>query len=132
MIDGASGVDLRDAAHLPYPSDCLDAVFMSFTLELFGADEIPLVLTKCKRVLRPGGRIAVAGMFKEGVGGMIVHVFEWTLQHFPNILDCRPIFVQKSLESAGYLIISAEGRNMWVPVEIVRGVKKDQQQSAGR
>jgi ubiquinone/menaquinone biosynthesis C-methylase UbiE len=112
-----------DAVHVPYPSECFDAVFMSFTLELFDTDEIPLVLAECRRVLCPGGRIAVVGMSKEGEGGVILHAFEWTHQHFPNLLDCRPIFVQKSLEAAGFRIQSVDRRTMWVPVEIVLGVK---------
>jgi demethylmenaquinone methyltransferase/2-methoxy-6-polyprenyl-1,4-benzoquinol methylase len=109
----------EDAAKLPYPSGMMDAVLMSFTLELFDTPEIPKVLAECRRVLRPGGRIAVAGMSREGEGGIILHLFEWTHRHFPNFLDCRPIFVRRALESAGFQIERVEKRIMWVPVEIV-------------
>jgi demethylmenaquinone methyltransferase/2-methoxy-6-polyprenyl-1,4-benzoquinol methylase len=112
-----------DAVKLPYPSEMMDAIFMSFTLELFDTPEIPRVLTECRRVLRPGGRIVVVGMSKEGEGGIILHVFEWTHQHFPNFLDCRPIFVREALAAAGFRIERAEKRMMWVPVEIVLAVK---------
>jgi ubiquinone/menaquinone biosynthesis C-methylase UbiE len=114
-----------DAVHLPYPSESLDGIFMSFTLELFDTDEIPKVLAECRRALRPGGRIVVVGMSKEGEGSVLRHVFEWTHRHFPNLLDCRPIFVRRALEAAGLRIASAEKRTMWVPVEIVLAVKEN-------
>jgi demethylmenaquinone methyltransferase/2-methoxy-6-polyprenyl-1,4-benzoquinol methylase len=52
----------------------LDAVFMSVTLELFDTPEITKVLVECLRVLRPEGRILVAGMSKEGEDGIILHL----------------------------------------------------------
>jgi ubiquinone/menaquinone biosynthesis C-methylase UbiE len=78
-----------DATILPYAAGSMDAVFMSFALELFDTPEIPLVLGECKRVLRNGGRIVVVGMSKEGPKDPLVRVFEWTHKHFPNFLDCR-------------------------------------------
>ncbi len=114
-----------DAVQLPYPPDSLDAIFMSFTLELFDTPEIPKVLAECQRVLRPGGRIAVVGVSKEGESGVTLHAFEWSHRHFPNLVDCRPIFVRQSLEAAGFRIESTERQMMWVPVEVVLGFKAD-------
>jgi ubiquinone/menaquinone biosynthesis C-methylase UbiE len=96
---------------------------MSFTLEIFDTPEIPKVLSECKRVLKPDGRIVVVGVSKEGEGGALLHAFEWSHQHFPNLVDCRPIFVRQSLEAAGVRIDSVERKMMWVPVEIVLGRK---------
>jgi len=112
-----------DATALPYLSDSMDAIFTSFTLELFDTPEIPVVLAECRRVLRPGGRLAVISMSKEGENGAILHIFEWTHKHFPNFLDCRPIFVRKAIQEAGFQIESAERKTMWVPVEVVLGRK---------
>jgi demethylmenaquinone methyltransferase/2-methoxy-6-polyprenyl-1,4-benzoquinol methylase len=115
-----------DALQLPYPPGSLDALFMSFTLELFDTPEIPKVLAECKRVLKPGGRIVVVGVSKEGEGGVILHAFEWSHRHFPNLVDCRPIFVRQSLEAAGFRIESTERKMMWVPVEVVLAVKTEE------
>jgi ubiquinone/menaquinone biosynthesis C-methylase UbiE len=112
-----------DATHLPYPDASLDAVFMSFTLELFDTPEIPQVLAECKRVLRPRGRIGVVAITKEGREGFAVEAYEWTHRHFPNLLDCRPIFVRRELELAGFSIEDASITSMWVSVEIVVGTK---------
>lgn len=112
-----------DATTLPYLSDSVDAIFTSFTLELFDTPEIPVVLAEWRRVLRPGGRLVVVSMSKEGENGAILHMFEWTHKHFPNFLDCRPIFVRQAVQAAGFQIESAARKAMWVPVEIVLGRK---------
>ncbi len=112
-----------DAAQLPYRTESIDAIFMSFTLELFDTPEIPLVLSECRRVLRTGGRIVVIGMSKDGRGEPLIRVFEWGHQHFPNFLDCRPIFVRHALENAGFKIEKTLKKHMWIPVEIVLGQK---------
>jgi demethylmenaquinone methyltransferase/2-methoxy-6-polyprenyl-1,4-benzoquinol methylase len=118
-----------DAEKLPFAAETLDTVFMSFTLELFDTPEIPKVLAECKRALRAGGRIVVVGVSQEGEGGVILQVFEWTHKHFPNFMDCRPIFVRNALEEAGFHIESVENRTMWVPVEIVLAVKSEVRRS---
>jgi demethylmenaquinone methyltransferase/2-methoxy-6-polyprenyl-1,4-benzoquinol methylase len=96
---------------------------MSFTLELFDTPEIPLVLAECKRALRPGGRIVVVGMSKEDAHGAVFEMYEWSHRHFPNFVDCRPIFVRRAIKAAGFSVRQARKMSMWVPVEIVSAVK---------
>jgi len=121
----ADRVELRtgDATDLPYPADSMDAVFMSFTLELFDTAEIPAVLAQCRRVLRAGGRIVVVGMSKEGAHGLVYEAYEWTHRHFPNFVDCRPILVSQVLAAAGFQVTEKRNLQIWVPMEVVRAEK---------
>jgi len=119
-------VDLRlaDAVELPFGRGVFDAVFMSFTLELFDTPEIPRVLAECRRVLRAGGRLGVAAMSKEG-GGAVMKLYEWTHRLLPNFVDCRPIFARSSIEQAGFRIEEFATDSAWVPVEIVVAVSPE-------
>jgi ubiquinone/menaquinone biosynthesis C-methylase UbiE len=123
LLDRAK-IRCGDATQLPHAAGSMDGVFMSFTLELFDTPEIPKVLSECKRVLRSGGRIVVVGMSKDGPKDTLVNAFEWTHRHFPNFLDCRPIYVRRALEQAGFTIRKALNRHMWIPVEIILGTKE--------
>jgi ubiquinone/menaquinone biosynthesis C-methylase UbiE len=112
-----------DATALPYGAGSMDGVFMSFTLELFDTPEIPKVLEEVMRVLRDGGRVVVVGMSKDGPEDPLVNVFEWTHKHFPNFVDCRPVYVRGAIEAAGFRVRKALVKHMWIPVEIILGVR---------
>jgi demethylmenaquinone methyltransferase/2-methoxy-6-polyprenyl-1,4-benzoquinol methylase len=112
-----------DATKLPLPDAALDGVFMSFTLELFDNPEMPHVLAECKRALKPGGRLAVVSVSKEGKESLLVEAYEWTHKHFPNLMDCRPIFARRAIEASGFLVVDSNIGHMWVPVEIVLAKK---------
>jgi demethylmenaquinone methyltransferase/2-methoxy-6-polyprenyl-1,4-benzoquinol methylase len=114
-----------DAEELPYDAESMDGIFMCFTLELFDTPAIPRVLAECKRVLRPDGRIVVVAVSKEGKQGLVVQVFEWTHRHFPNLMDCRPIYARHALGGAGFVTDKSAVESMWVPVEIVRARKPE-------
>lgn len=111
-----------DALRLPFPSENFDAVFISFTLELFDTPEIPLVLAECRRVLRPGGRMGVVALVKEARTS--VRVYEWFHARMPTLVDCRPIFARQAVQAAGFEIAACEVKSMWrLPVEILVGRK---------
>lgn len=124
-LDDRVDLHLGDAASLDFiPASSLDGIFMSFTLELFDNPEIPRVLQECRRILKPGGRLAVVSMTKGNPPGLPVRIYEWFHEHMPNYADCRPIFARRALEANGFKIQDVSLSSMWgLPVEIVLGTK---------
>ena len=114
-----------DAEHLPFAPEFLDALFLSFTLELFDTPEIPVVLSECQRVLRPDGRICLVSLSKTVEGSnWMCKLYEGGHERFPRFLDCRPIYVKNALEVAGFQIRDATLISLWgLPVEIVLASK---------
>ena len=111
-----------DASKLPYEDNKFDAVFMSFTLELFDTPEIPKVLGEVKRVLKSGGRFGVVSMSKGE--GLVVGLYEWLHERFPRYLDCRPIYLSEVVKVAGFVVVHEEkGRIFGLPVETVIALK---------
>jgi demethylmenaquinone methyltransferase/2-methoxy-6-polyprenyl-1,4-benzoquinol methylase len=109
-----------DGAHLPLGDRSVDAVFMSFTLELFDTPHIPRVLAGCRRVLRDGGQLCVVSLAKRGEGSLSVRFYEWIHNRMPRYVDCRPIPVSEALEEAGFEVVEVARRSMWtLPVDIV-------------
>lgn len=123
-LEGRVELTRGDAAALPYEDGFFDGVFMSFTLELFDAPEIPVVLEECRRVIKDDGRICVASMSDGGKHGMMMKLYIWSHKKFPNLVDCRPIFARGFVEDAGFEVTGHKIMSMWgLPVEIVLGKK---------
>jgi demethylmenaquinone methyltransferase/2-methoxy-6-polyprenyl-1,4-benzoquinol methylase len=113
-----------DAVALPYPEESFNAIFLSFTLELFDTPEIPLVLEECRRVLRPDGRMCIVAMSKKGEPNLMTRLYDWAHDKIPNYVDCRPIQVQEMMETAGFRTTKTRLLRMWgLPVEIVLVMK---------
>jgi ubiquinone/menaquinone biosynthesis C-methylase UbiE len=109
-----------DGTLLPFASHSFDALFLSFTLELFSDAEIPILLEECHRVLKSEGRLGVVSLAKQDV--LACRLYEWGHERWPVMLDCHPIELRESLEAGGFRIQAAKVQTMWgLPVEIMLG-----------
>jgi demethylmenaquinone methyltransferase/2-methoxy-6-polyprenyl-1,4-benzoquinol methylase len=121
----AAPTNLRVAAvpPIPFPAATFDAVFMAFTLELFPDDTIPIVLRGVHRTLKGGGRLAVVSMTlgtEEQRQGLPERLYMWCHQHFPHIVDCRPIDAERCLAEAEFTIARVERLAIWgLPVATI-------------
>ena len=115
---------LGDAVELPFADHSFDAIFTSFTLELFDTPEIPRVLQNCARILRPEGRLAAVTLIKSEQPGFAERTYEWFHARMPVAVDCRPIRAQPAIREAGFEITDVISEKMWgLPLEIIVGKK---------
>ncbi len=113
-----------DAMKMQFRDNKFDSVFMSFTLELFDTPEIPTVLYETRRVLKPDGKIGVISLSKKKGNRKLIKMYEWLHNRYPRFIDCRPIFVEQSLQQNGFEINQTKTVHLFgLPVEIVIGTK---------
>jgi demethylmenaquinone methyltransferase/2-methoxy-6-polyprenyl-1,4-benzoquinol methylase len=113
-----------DGVRLAVGASRFDAIFMSFTLELFAPAEMSLVLAECWRVLRPQGRLCVVSLSRRGGVRWMLGLYEWAHARLPTWVDCRPIDPARALLAGGFGVASTVERSLWgLPVEIVVGLK---------
>jgi ubiquinone/menaquinone biosynthesis C-methylase UbiE len=111
-------IQVGEATHIPYPDGQFQVAFMSFTLELFHTEMIPVVLAECQRILQPGGRLGIVSLKKKNAPA--VKAYEWFHHLFPKVIDCRPILVCQVLEKSGFMVNQAVEKMLWgLPVGIV-------------
>jgi ubiquinone/menaquinone biosynthesis C-methylase UbiE len=102
-----------DALALPFLNEFFDALFISFTIELFDTPEIPKFLIECRRVLKPDAILSLVATSKVGGMGWVISLYEIFHRFFPRAVDCRPIYASRSLENNGFKIVSMETESLW-------------------
>ncbi len=124
---GITSVDLRvgQVPPLPFDDETFDVVSMSFTLELFPLNEIPEMLSECRRVLKPRGRVGNVSMAQPDENeksSVLEKTYVWMHQHFPHIVDCQPIAVEQLFLDAGFELKIHERILLFtMPVAVVVG-----------
>jgi ubiquinone/menaquinone biosynthesis C-methylase UbiE len=125
-LSAYAGLTISDSLPLPFPENTFDALFSSFTLELFDTPQIPILLGEFRRVLKRGGRLVVVSLSKDQPPGTMGRLYETFHNHFPTLADCRPIPIRKILEENGFEVARFEDLKMWgLPVSLAKGLRRD-------
>ena len=113
-----------DGVKLPFTTGFFNAIFISFTLELFIEPEITIVLNECKRVLCNNGRLAIVSLMKKD--SLAVHIYDWIHNRLPSIVDCRPIPVDRDLTISGFELVETMQKDLWgLPIVMILAMKHD-------
>lgn len=108
-----------DAHQLPFRSGTFDAVFMSFTLELFPQADFSIVLAEIRRVAAEKRRVGIVSLVQSEPAPWMEQAYSWLHQRFPTILDCRPIALDTILVRNGFSITNYEVKSMFgLPVAL--------------
>lgn len=122
-VEGQVELLVGSVPPLPMENDSFDVVVMSFTLELFSPESLSDVLSECRRVLKPGGRLGVVSMATVEDGddeSLLERAYIWLHLHFPHIVDCQPIPLEKKVTEAGFTLQKQERISLFtMPVAIV-------------
>ena len=113
-----------DGINLPFPKADFDAVFMSFTLELFSEADISAVLGECRRVLKTNGRLGVVSL-ADARRSLPLWLYKVAHRMFPVAVDCRPIPLVDLLHSHGFEVKTAiKKRNWGLPIYLTLSGKQ--------
>jgi demethylmenaquinone methyltransferase/2-methoxy-6-polyprenyl-1,4-benzoquinol methylase len=120
----ASPLAEADALRLPFRTACFDALFSAYMLDLIPLAEIPLVLAEFRRVLRPGGRIALVSLTM-GIdlpSRLFVAARQLRYRLDPGRLGgCRPLQLAPLLTRAGFSVERRVVVQRGFPSEILIG-----------
>lgn len=99
---------LGDGRRLPFAGASFDCLLATYTFEVLPAAEIAPVLSECRRVLRPGGRL-VAVNLTEGEGEDAAFTADWKRRFVADpeyFGGARPLLLAPALADAGFVTIS--------------------------
>jgi len=111
-----------DAYDLDFPDDSFDVVINNYMFDLLPQQDFLTVLEEFKRVLRPGGRLAMVNMTKgkRWYNGTWQRIYQIN----PSLLGgCRGVSILPQIQACGFRQIKREYMSqMTFPSEILCGV----------
>lgn len=116
-------LQIADSHHLPFPDEMFDVLYNSYMFDLMSLDDMPIILAEFRRVLKPGGRLALVNMSKQD--DTRLNVYERLYTHLPQSLvpylfgGCRPVLLQSLVEAAGFHHLRREYMRHTMPSEII-------------
>lgn len=122
---GHTDVILReaDARQLPFPDESFDVLYNSYMLDLIPLGEMPVVLAEFRRVLKPGGRLALVNFSKKDLSRRTWYerlYLGLPVSWVPYLLGgCRPVLLRDAVEAAGFADATREFVRHAIPSEIV-------------
>ena len=109
---------------LPLEADSFDALFLSFTLELFDLDDQHQLLAGARRVLKENGNLALVTLSTHRQT-IPLSLYYSLHEFFPQIIDCRPIDPAPLLAAAGFTVIHLENHALFgLPLSILVAAKE--------
>lgn len=111
-----------DAYDLDFPSDCFDVVVNNYMFDLLPERDFPTVLEEFKRVLRPGGRLALVNMTQGA--RWFNGVWDSLYRMNPALLGgCRGVSLTPLLQQSGFQLTTREYCSQFTfPSEVVFGI----------
>ena len=125
LAHGRSGAPViqADARDLPVRTGAIDRLFSAYLLDLIPVDDLPRVLDEFRRVLKPGGRMALVSLTEDRHWESRAVIGLWKLAYRVSPIvcgGCRPILLASLVSAAGFRQVAREVVSQaGVPSEVV-------------
>lgn len=126
---GFTNAELReaDARQLPFSDESFDVLYNSYMLDLIPLDDMPVVLSEFRRVLKPNGRLVLVNMSKRSAASRswLERLYQW----LPRVLvpylmgGCRPVLMEQPVKDAGFVEVNREFLPHIIPSDVVTATK---------